>query len=75
MIQEEYENWKSIKYHQAFVNALIDAIIFSKRFLYTSPKHYNRFKSLERKYNIKNASDAYPFIEKEAIIIYNKRHF
>lgn len=72
MTQEEYENWKSIKYHQAFVDALIDAIIFGKRFLYIIPKHYNRFESLRKKYNIKDASDAYPFIEKEAIVKYNK---
>lgn len=72
MTQEEYENWKSMKYHQAFVDALIDAIIFRKRFLYITPRLYNRFESLGRKYHIKDVSDAYPFIEKEAIIIYNK---
>ena len=74
MTQEEYENWKSVKYHQAFVDALIDAIIFQRRFMYISPWFYNRFDSLRRKYNIKDALDAYPFIEKEAIIIYNKRN-
>lgn len=75
MTQEEYENWKSIKQHQAFVDALIDVIIFSKKFLYISPKHYNRFESLRKKYNIEDVLDAYPFIEKEATIVYNKRHF
>ncbi len=75
MTQEEYENWKLMKYHKAFVSALIDAIIFRKRFAYITPKHYDRFNSLRIKYNIKDALDAYPFIEKEATIIYNKRHF
>lgn len=75
MTKEEYENWKSTKYHQAFVDALIDAIIFQRRFMYITPQLYNRFESLEKKYNIKNALDAYPFIEKEATIIYNKRNF
>ena len=75
MTQEEYEIWKSLKGHQAFIDALIDAIIFQKRFLYITPNLYNRFDSLRRKYNIKDALDAYRFIEKEATIIYNKRHF
>lgn len=74
MTQEEYENWKSVKYHQAFVDALIDAIIFQRRFMYITTYLYNRFDSLKKKYNIKHVSDAYPFIEKEATIIYYKRY-
>ena len=75
MTQEEYENWKSMKGHQVFVDALIEAIIFQKRFMYITPRLYNRFDSLRKKYNIKDTSDIYPFIEKEATIIYNKKHF
>ena len=75
MTQEEYENWKLKKYHKAFVSALIDAIIFRKRFLYITPNHYNRFDSLRIKYNIKDALDAYPFIQKEATSIFNKRKY
>lgn len=73
MTEQDYIKWKSLSGHQAFVEALKDAIIFSKRFLYISPKHYNRFDSLRRKYNIKDVSDAYPFIEQEAIIEYKRR--
>ena len=75
MTKEEYENWKLLKGHQVFVDVLIDAIIFNKRFQYITPKIYNRFDNLRRKYNIKDVLDVYPFIEKEATIMYNKRHF
>jgi len=75
MTKEEYENWKLIKYHQVFVDALIEAIIFQRRFMYITPQLYNRFDSLRRKCNTKDILDAYPFIEKEANIIYHKRHF
>ena len=74
MTKEEYENWKLLKGHRAFIDALIDAIIFQRRFMYITPQLYNRFDSLMRKYNIKDALDTYPFIEKEATIVYNKRH-
>ena len=73
MTEQDYIKWKLLKGHQAFIEALKDAIIFRKRFLYISSKHYNRFESLRRKYNIKDVLDAYPFIEQEAIIEYKKR--
>jgi hypothetical protein len=74
MTKEEYINWKNIKGYQAFVDAVIDAIIFKKRFAYITQNHYNRFDYLKKKYNVKNINIAYPFIEQEAILIYNKRY-
>ena len=43
MTKEEYINWKNLNGYQAFVDAVIDAIIFQKRFAYITQNHYNRF--------------------------------